>query len=110
MSDKTKPVLSARVDQKLIDRIDALVERTEVSRAEVIERALAVGLKEQEQFLAGFEGTFTGPLLSLLFNEKFLNVVYALTGDEIDPNQLKAVKALRKKVKDGKSRPRLATE
>ena len=99
MSEKHKPVLSSRVDQKLIDRIDALVEQTGVSRADVIERALAVGLEDQEAYVRELEGKVTGPLLALLMNEKFLNVVYALSGNEVDLNRLKAAKVVREKAK-----------
>ena len=97
MAERHKPVMSSRVEQQLIDRIDALVERTGVSRADVIERALGVGLKDQEDFVEELEGTVSGPLMALLMNEKFLNVVYALTGGELDRNQVKAAREVRAK-------------
>jgi len=92
MSERYKTVLSVRISMKLLGRIDDLVEKTGVSRADVIERALAVGLGDQEAFVKGLEGSVTGPLLELMLNQKFLNVVYAFTGQEVDPNQMTVVK------------------
>lgn len=106
----TKPVLSVRIDQEIIDRIDKLVAETGVHRADVIERALRIGLYDQEKFVKELQGNVTGPLLQLLMNEKFLNVVYALCGDEADPNQLKAVSNIRDRMRRKKAAGRLASE
>lgn len=108
MADKHKPVLSSRVSQKLVDRIDALVEETGISRADIIERALAVGLEDQENFVKELRGKVTGPLMELLLSPKFLNVVFALTGDEMDENQINAVKVVRGKSKGRDVKGKLA--
>ncbi len=103
MGDKSKPVLSVRVDAELIERIDKLVEKTGVSRADVIERALAVGLNDQEWFVADLQGAVRGPLLELLMSEKFLNVVFSLTGEVTDANQMNAIRNVRAKARARKS-------
>jgi hypothetical protein len=95
MSERKNPVLSARVDKGLQERIDALSEKTGVSRADVINRALAIGLSDQEQFVKQLQGTFRGPLLELAMNKKFLDVMLALVGDEADPIQVQVVKNVR---------------
>lgn len=99
MGHKQKPVLSSRVREDLLERIDALVDETGLSRADVIERALDVGLKDQEAFVSELRGEVVGPLMELLLNEKFLNVVGYLVGQEADPERVKAVKTVRDKVR-----------
>ncbi len=103
MSEKVKPVLSARVDQRLIDRIDKLVGQTGVSRADVIERALGVGLADQEQFVKELQGIVRGPMMELVMNPKFLNVIFALTGNELDQNQITAIRNVRGRRGKGKT-------
>jgi metal-responsive CopG/Arc/MetJ family transcriptional regulator len=95
MTEITNPVLSARVEKTLHERIDALSEKTGVSRAEVINRALAIGLSDQEKFVKQVQGTFSGPLMELAMNKKFLDVMLALSGDEADPIQVQVVKNVR---------------
>jgi hypothetical protein len=90
-----KVVLAGRVDQDLVDRADKLAEATGLTRSEVVERALMVGLEDQEKFVGQLQGAVRGPLLALLLNEKFLDVIFAMTGDVKDETQLRAIKKIR---------------
>lgn len=84
-----KPILSVRIDKKLMDRLDALVEQTGVGRAEIVERCLSLGIVDQEEFVAELRSSVRGPLLALLMHPKVLNVIMSLTGGVIDETQQK---------------------
>ncbi len=83
-----------------MDRIDELCDVTGNTRAEVVERALGLALPDQEKFVEQLEGAISGPLWGLVLNEKFLDVVFSLTGDVTDPAQLRAIKNVRSRARD----------
>jgi hypothetical protein len=110
MSEGRKPILAARVDPRILDRIEKLVDVTGASRTEVIERAMVVGLEDQEKLVGALQGPVRGPLVALLFNQKFLDLVFTLTGDEVDESQMKVIKNVRDKSKHrGRAAPGTAT-
>lgn len=95
-----KPILSVRIDQNVLDRLDELVERTGVGRAEIVERCLSVGIADQEQFVSWLESSVKGPMLSLLMHPTVLNAIISLTGSgEIDETQQKVARNVRGKRK-----------
>ncbi len=104
MTKQVKPVLSSRVNAELLERIDKLAEETGLGRAEVIERALAVGLEDQEKFVGQLRGAVRGPLLALVLNEKFLDVIFSLTGDTKDESQMRAIRNVRARARRAAAR------
>jgi hypothetical protein len=61
-----KPILSARVSQDLLDRLEKLAELAEVGRAAIVERCLELGLMESEEFVDWLKAPIKGPLVRLL--------------------------------------------
>jgi len=104
MTDR-KPVLSVRVDDALLKKIDALVERTGVGRAEIVERCLAVGLQDEEEFVAWLESPVKGPFASLLTHPAFLEWAFRGTRYEVDKTQQKVRKNVRERQRGVKGRP-----
>lgn len=108
--NKQKPVLSVRVDQQLIDRIDRLAEEGGVSRTDIVERCLGVGIKDQEEYLAWLNGRVSGPLASMMMQPQVLKVLNALTGGgEVDENQVRIAENVRSR-KRAIPRGRTATQ
>jgi hypothetical protein len=99
-----KLVLSSRVDPQVLERVDKLAEETGVGRAEVIERAMMVGLEDQEKFVGRLRGAVKGPLLALLLNERFLDVIFSLSGDTKDDNQIRTIRNVRARAKRAAAR------
>lgn len=107
---KEKPILSVRIDQATMDRLDQLVERTGVGRAEIVERCLSVGVEDEEEFVEWLESPTGGPLAALLLHPKVLKAILALTGGRriVNETQQKVKNNLSAKRKN--ARLKLATE
>ncbi|HZZ44041.1 MAG TPA: ribbon-helix-helix protein, CopG family [Tepidisphaeraceae bacterium] len=88
MSER-KPVLSVRISQDLMDKLVKLEERTGVGRAEIVERCLAVGVQDQEEYVEWLESSWKGPILSLLMHPKVAKAMMSMTGNELDETQEK---------------------
>ena len=95
-----KPILSVRVSQKLMDRLDQLCERTDLTRSDVVERCLSGGILDQEEFVQFAESDLKGALLSVLMRPSVFKALGLLTfegGLEMDEKQAQVVKTVREK-------------
>ena len=101
MAKGEKPVLAVRVDQGLLDRLDALAEVAEVGRAEIVERCLELGLMNSEDFVEWLRSPVKGPLVRLLTLPVLLPLVAKLFADvEVSETAMKLrAGALRKRGK-----------
>src|SRR5262245_10772889 len=88
-NEKHKPVLSVRVDQKLLEWLDHMCERTGVGRADVVERCLSVGLAYEEQMVQWLEAPIHGPTAILLSFPGLARALVKLTGGEVDEVEMK---------------------
>ena len=109
--NQPKPVLSVRIDQKVMDRLVDLEERTGVGRADIVERCLTVGMENEEEFVKWLESPVQGPLVHLLTHPKVLAVLMTTFFGpkmEIDQVQQKVRAGVREKKKGGKAKPKPA--
>lgn len=93
-----KPVLSVRIDQSVIDRLTKLEEETGVPRAEIVERALTVGMDDQEGLVRWLQSSVSGPVVSLMMHPTVLKALISVTGggrvvDETGQKMRKGVRA-----------------
>jgi metal-responsive CopG/Arc/MetJ family transcriptional regulator len=109
MSKGEKPILSVRIDQKVMDRLDMLCERAGVGRAEMVERCLSVGIIDQEEFVSWLESSVQGPMLNILLHPKVLASIFSITGHTVDETQMKVKKHVTERRKaGGKGKPATA--
>lgn len=92
-----KPVLSVRIDDEILRRLDQLSERTGISRAEIVERCLAVGIVDEEEYVKSLESAITGPLMQMFMRPRVMKMVLDLLGEKVDETQMKVAENIRKK-------------
>lgn len=83
-SEKQKPVLSVRVEPDLLRRVDELTELAGVTRAEIVERCLSLGLANQEELVEWIKAPVKGPLVQLLTHPAILNAMGKLFNEVAD--------------------------
>jgi hypothetical protein len=84
--------IGVRLDEELLARIDHLAERTGSTRTDIVDRALRIGLKEDEGLAQ--HGPAILKLMRLMLSKPFVDVFFTLVGDEVDPKQLGKIKKL----------------
>jgi hypothetical protein len=106
MSKGEKPILSVRIDQQLMERIDALCDRTGVGRADIVERCVMVGLADEEQFVQWLESPVKGELINWLTHPQFVKLIIKLVGGgfEVDETQQRVKENLRSRARAKVSR------
>ncbi|HLL89104.1 MAG TPA: ribbon-helix-helix protein, CopG family [Tepidisphaeraceae bacterium] len=109
MGKGEKPILSIRIDARLLERIDQLAELGNVSRAEVVERCLYNGLPRDEEMVQLLESTVRGPIVQLLSHPVLMEALGKVLGEELDPTALKMRdSAIKRRRAGGRAKP--ATE
>jgi predicted DNA-binding protein len=84
METKYDPTLSVRVPRELIEKLDRMVELTGVSRAEIVERCLDIGLSDQKELMQALENPLYGALARFATHRNLVTLVAMLTGTEVD--------------------------
>lgn len=84
---------SLRLDGKLLERIDRIAQATDVTRTDVIERALAVGLGEDEDLIVTAQTPVLNAIIGALGDSRVLQVVASVLGEQVDPKQVAKFKA-----------------
>ena len=79
---------STKIPQDVSDRVDALCERLEWTRSELLAHCIQYGLEEGEKFAKRIQGPALGPILRAVFML-----------DATDPEQRKAFDELYKSVR-----------
>src|SRR4051812_9443200 len=110
MSKGEKPILSVRVDQKLLDKIDDICERSGAGRAEVVERCLYVGLSDEDEMLRWLETPITGELVHAITHPKIMAfLIKALgQGDGVNPNFVQIRENVKNRRRGGSAKPKSA--
>ncbi|HTW95199.1 MAG TPA: ribbon-helix-helix protein, CopG family [Tepidisphaeraceae bacterium] len=103
-------MLSVRIPHELNEKLERLMERTGLSRTEVVERALWVGLSGDEKLIRDLENPLYGPLARLATHEAIVKVAAFLMGSEPDPIVTKARQHVVERIRTGKTRRRSAAE
>jgi len=113
MGKGEKPILSVRIDQTLMDRLDRLVEETGSGRAEIIERCMIVGLEDQEELVKWLKSPVQGPVAALMMHPAVINTILRITGQSrthvVDEAQQEMVKRMRQKSRGRGTKTRPAT-
>ena len=103
----SKNLITVRLDAKLLEQIDALAEAGETTRTDIIERALASGIKTEREFIDAAASPVWGTIMSMLTSEKFLQAMKAWgenVGEDFDVDQkrIEQFRALKAKQKPRK--------
>ena len=85
-------MVGVRLDSELVERIDKVAETQGASRTAVIDRALRIGISEEEELLATLEGKSVTNrvqrvLLNGLIKSNLLEVMASVVNEEIDPGR-----------------------
>jgi metal-responsive CopG/Arc/MetJ family transcriptional regulator len=99
----TIPV-GVRLEQALVERLDAIAEETGVSRTEVIERCIRLGLKQEEEFVE------LGPVAMELMNVLLSDPVRKPLEKLLGPANAKQVERFRHMRDKRRTKPKPATE
>jgi metal-responsive CopG/Arc/MetJ family transcriptional regulator len=110
-----KTLVNFRLDQDLIDRVDAVAERLEESRTDVVDRCIRLGLEEAEGFADSLEDPVENRILSFMSSKRarpIMKLIVKMMGNEVDDaradqaNALTARKRLRRKaIKPDEAKP-----
>lgn len=105
MTKGEKPILSCRISHEAMDGIDELAELAGVSRTEIVERCLLIGIANQEDLVAMFRHPLKAPIVNLLSAPVVMKTLARLFGEEIDPTSEELIKNARGRRHLGKSKP-----
>jgi metal-responsive CopG/Arc/MetJ family transcriptional regulator len=101
-----KVVLSVRINPGVLKRLDELAERTGVGRAEIVDRCVRAGLREEEELADDLQRPIVGELIHALTNEKVVKMLGKLMHGEkfeVDPIQMKRREFLKNKRRGGRA-------
>jgi hypothetical protein len=99
MPDGYDPVVSVRIDRELLKRIDSICDRAGVSRAEVIDRCLYMGLANEERFVKALATPLIGDAIRLLTPPGVIDRIFKVFGGHMDETQKKIRRNVRPKRK-----------
>lgn len=102
----TKTKISIAIDSDSLERIDAVAETRRQSRSEVISRILRNGVTQEENLLQTLEHPLAGPLVGLLLNERVVQALAKIAGQEVPTDMLAGAKKLDDVGKELRSRSR----
>jgi hypothetical protein len=105
-----KPILSVRIDQELLDRVDELAVLADVGRAEVVERCLWIGVVNQEELVSNLRSPLAGSVVRLLSHPAILKAVGIVLRDSdwADPTTVKLSAGVKKSLKGSSVRAKEA--
>jgi predicted transcriptional regulator len=104
--NKPKDVLTVRVDQSIIARIDALAQATGETRSAIVERVLRQSLGEYESWVESFANPLVREVFAGIFENPTVLKILApmVTGEKISPQHAKElarkVARLRQRARD----------
>lgn len=105
MAKGEKPILSARISQEAMDGIDDLAELAGVTRTEIVERCLLIGIANQEELVAMFRHPLKAPIVNLLSVPIVMKTLAKLLGGEIDRTSEELIKGTKSRNSLRKSKP-----
>ena len=90
-------MVSVRLEKSLVERIDRLADAEKASRSDVMDRAIRMGIADQEKLADA--GPLMANLYGVLLSDPVLKFMKAVGGMDLDDEQIKRVRRL---LKEGK--------